>query len=72
MLCVGLIVGYIAMVFLQNAPIWRIMPLFIMPCLIDGALQYYTKYESTNYKRAIFGFFAGVGIRTSLYCFFGV
>ncbi|MDE7095706.1 MAG: DUF2085 domain-containing protein, partial [Anaeroplasmataceae bacterium] len=41
--------------------------LFILPCFLDGMLQLLTAYESTNFLRAITGFFAGAGIGYILY-----
>lgn len=41
--------------------------LFIIPCLLDGILQLVSSYESTNYIRALTGFFAGFGIGYILY-----
>lgn len=40
---------------------WIIAVLFSLPCLIDGLLQTFTAYESTNVKRSIFGFLCGIG-----------
>lgn len=36
--------------------------LFAIPLFIDGTLQYYTKYESNNFKRLITGLLGGYGI----------
>lgn len=40
---------------------WIISILLILPCLIDGMVQTFTAYESTNLKRSILGFLCGVG-----------
>lgn len=41
--------------------------LLILPCLIDGIVQTFTAYESTNLKRSIFGFLCGVGAGSIAY-----
>ena len=35
---------------------------FIIPCLVDGVMQYFFNIESNNLKRFIFGILSGVGI----------
>ena len=42
--------------------------LLILPLVADGGLQYINVYRSTNLRRVITGFFAGVGL-TYLYCY---
>jgi len=36
--------------------------ILLIPCLIDGILQYYFYIESTNFRRVVTGIFAGLGI----------
>lgn len=67
-IAVGILTGTISIrlfhiVIINN--FWMIVlgMLAMIPCLIDGTIQYCTqKYESTNLRRALFGFVAGLGI----------
>lgn len=38
--------------------------LLVLPLIIDGTVQYFTKYESNNIRRVITGFLAGIGFTT--------
>ena len=40
--------------------------LLIIPLIIDGTLQYYTKYISNNFKRLITGLLGGYAIATTM------
>ena len=42
--------------------LWVISMLCCVPCLVDGLIQTFTDYESTNLRRVIFGIVAGIGI----------
>ncbi len=68
--CTGIFIGYIIGILILVIGIF--IPLFIInfyfsilliiPMVIDGTIQYFTKYESNNLKRVITGFFSGIGI----------
>ena len=61
--CTGLLIGYIVggitAIFYRAAFYWYI-PL-IIPLILDGTIQMFTKYESNNMKRIITGLLAGFG-----------
>ena len=60
-------------VYWNNTVMVMIYILLAIPCLLDGGIQYLTeKYESTNMRRSIFGFMAGVGARMIAYSVIGV
>ena len=62
--CTGIHVGYLSMPFLFldvfYLNIW-ISLLIMAPTYIDGLVQAFTKYESTNSVRFITGIAAGIG-----------
>ncbi|MGF7002532.1 putative membrane protein [Lachnospiraceae bacterium PFB1-21] len=43
--------------------------LFMVPMVLDGSRQYFSKYESTNKKRAISGLLFGIGLGAVLAAF---
>ena len=61
--CTGLLIGYvvggITSIF-YRAPFYWYIPLLI-PLILDGTIQMFTKYESNNIKRIITGIIAGFG-----------
>lgn len=62
--CTGLAVGYVLGVLAwfyggQLSVLFSI--LMMLPTLIDGLLQYKTRYHSTNLRRCSSGILAGVG-----------
>lgn len=72
--CVSIITGIILTVFLKI--IFNVKPkrwsfilwLFcILPCLIDGVLQYCYGIESNNLRRFVFGIICGYGIGSNVY-----
>lgn len=60
--CTGIILGYIVAVlciifkYIINMPACLLL---IFPMVLDGSVQYFTKYYSTNLKRVITGGLAG-------------
>lgn len=61
--CTGELIGIIAAIisapfYIPNYPVLGIM---LVPILLDGGLQLWTKYESNNIFRVITGFLAGYG-----------
>lgn len=63
--CTGIYIGYLS-VFLMAFKLIEISLLmsfvFIVPAVVDGTVQYYTRYESNNLIRLITGFIGGVGL----------
>ncbi|MCM1173138.1 MAG: DUF2085 domain-containing protein [Clostridium sp.] len=62
--CMGIIIGYICaviMLVLKKYICLRTCILLCMPMVIDGGIQFFTKYESKNYRRSYTGFCAGLG-----------
>ena len=73
MIMVGLIIGaFVCRCISPGIQTGLIFSILIIPCLIDGLRQRYTSYVSTNLKRILFGFMAGVGmfVFTFSFCFF--
>ena len=67
--CTAIIIGILVPVIIniftrkkQKARILYLWFIFIIPCLIDGLLQYLFFIESTNIRRLIFGLLSGIGI----------
>lgn len=61
----GLILTIILKTILKSSYKKRLIILWVacvIPCLIDGVLQYFFKIESTNFKRLIFGGLCGYGL----------
>lgn len=62
--CTGELIGIVFSVIL----FWFWRPsvitscIIMMPLILDGFIQGLTKYESTNLKRVITGFFFGIGL----------
>lgn len=75
--CMGIILGYICAIFLivigYNICLMTSI-LICVPMVIDGTVQFLTKYESKNYRRLYTGTCAGLGfimiIRNILYILF--
>lgn len=71
--CTGIHIGYLAYpLFLFNVftlNIWITLAL-LLPTYIDGLAQAFLKIESTNLRRVITGFMAGIGV-VSLVCIVG-
>lgn len=64
-LCLGIFIGALVNYFYNLINLDKkiiICVVMIIPCFIDGMLQYKTKYESNNYKRFLLGIIAGIGI----------
>ena len=58
--CSGLVFGIFLMSFLSRIEIHPLIFLFgMVPLLIDGFIQYFSKKESTNIRRLITGILAG-------------
>lgn len=73
--CTGIFIGYLigiiiiilSFVFLFNLPKLPYLFIFIIPMALDGTIQYFTSYESTNIKRLITGLLAGIAIMIFIY-----
>ena len=63
--CTGQAVGLSFMPFflisMWHFPFWVSLAL-ITPCYLDGLIQHFFKYESTNFRRVILGLAAGLGM----------
>ena len=62
---VGILIPVIANIFLckkQKARLLYLWFMLIIPCLIDGVLQYFFYIESTNLRRFVLGLLSGLGI----------
>lgn len=61
--CTGIFVGYIIgiITWIFYFPNIVITGLFFIPAGLDGGIQYFTKYESTNMRRLISGILFGIG-----------
>lgn len=68
--CTGIFIGYIIgilliiMSYIFHFDIFN--PIYIvillLPMFLDGTIQYFTKYESNNFKRLITGLLGGIAI----------
>lgn len=60
--CTGVLIGMFLSIgvscFIKTIPL-LICVVLMFPLIIDGIIQYFTKYESTNYKRFITGMLFG-------------
>lgn len=63
---IGLIVGSILFFGFINGKkirsIYFLSILLVIPCVLDGLLQYFFKLESNNFRRILTGFLFGFGI----------
>ena len=63
--CTGIACGYcfafFLIIFNTLLPIW-LCSIFLMPLILDGGIQFFANIVSTNTKRALTGFFFGLGI----------
>lgn len=57
---IGIIAGLIAVWFVKP-PYW-LMAVLMLPMIIDGLIQAFTQYESTNWRRLITGMLFGFSI----------
>ena len=57
---VGMVVSLFSCFFFQ-LPIWGCV-LIMIPLVVDGTLQMFTKYESNNRRRFVTGFLFGYGL----------
>ncbi len=68
--CTGIFIGYIlatiyfflGLIFSYQYPNIYISVILVIPTLIDGVIQYFTNYESGNYRRLVSGIIAGFGV----------
>jgi uncharacterized membrane protein len=73
--CTGILIGYIIGIILLVLtifwPFFLLKPLIVLilliPLVLDGMIQYFTKYESNNIKRLITGILAGISIIFVIY-----
>lgn len=70
----GLIIAIICILYVTDKKMikwkkWFLVPggLLIIPTFLDGLIQTFSDYVSTNFKRSITGFFAGIGVSICLY-----
>jgi len=62
--CTGMIIGYLSAFIITPFITLNIfvLPFLCVPLVIDGIVQYKTKYLSDNFKRIISGFLYGFGL----------
>ena len=68
--CLGIIIGELLVgpfLLLLNVNLRFYSLLLFIPLLIDGSLQYYTRYESNNNRRLVTGILAGVSVTMFLF-----
>ena len=63
--CTGLYLGFLssiayAFTSFSISILWSFI--LIIPMLVDGLIQYYYYYESTNFKRLVSGLLGGIGL----------
>lgn len=71
--CTGLGVGYLAsfaVLLVCGLFSWWLIPLLILPTVIDGTGQLFNKWTSNNTRRFLTGILAGVGIFYILFYYF--
>ena len=62
--CTGELVGIVVSLFscfFFRLPIWMCI-LIMIPLIVDGTIQMFTKYESNNLRRVVTGFLFGYGL----------
>ena len=62
--CTGMMIGYILAIVLAIFGIridYLICMFLVLPLIVDGTVQYATRYTSNNFKRFISGIMYGVG-----------
>ena len=57
---IGMIAALIAIWFIR--PVWWTMVIIMVPMILDGLIQAFTEYESTNWRRLVTGILFGFGI----------
>lgn len=65
--CTGIAIGYIIgfiLSFIFKFNFWILI--LVIPMILDGTIQLYTKYESSNIKRLITGFLFGFSIMSAI------
>ena len=62
--CTGELAGIIAAALLYRplGPSYLVSALMLIPLILDGGIQYFTSYESTNVRRLITGILFGAGL----------
>lgn len=61
MLALGSFISYLFHKYFYFHVKFILIPLLMLPMILDGSLQYFFKKESTNIRRAITGFAFGIG-----------
>lgn len=56
----GLLLGIVWTFF--GLPDWRLLAALMIPMILDGTIQLFTSYESTNPRRFVTGFLFGFGL----------
>ena len=62
--CTGELVGILLALFscfFFRLPVWGCI-LIMIPLIVDGNIQMFTKYESNNFRRFVTGFLFGYGL----------
>lgn len=56
----GMLLGIVWSFF--TLPDWRLLLAIMVPMVLDGTIQLFTRYESTNFRRFVTGFLFGFGL----------
>ena len=66
--CTGIALGYIAaLITMPFYSFGYLITLLLFPLAVDGTVQYFTAYESTNRKRIITGFLYGFAFTSTVF-----
>ncbi len=63
--CTGIAIGHLIGFFLAFIVYSPLILLLVIPMAVDGSIQYFTKYESTNIKRLITGILYGIAFMST-------
>lgn len=63
--CTGIVIGHFFVLTMAPIHIFsKKISILMIPLIIDGTTQYFTRYESNNVKRVLTGFLYGVSFTT--------
>ena len=68
-LIIGVVCGFMIKRFIEDNRtfVMSLSIIAILPCLVDGLRQRFSDYDSTNIRRIIYGYVAGIGMRLFFY-----
>ena len=66
--CTGIAIGHFTAFFIGFIHTFPLAIAFLMiPMAVDGTIQYFTKYESNNFKRVVTGLLYGFAFTSTLW-----